>query len=55
MIKQQGFTLIELMVSLTIGLLLVAVAVQLFISELSDSASRVHRARQWGIWFKQCH
>lgn len=31
-IKQQGFTLIELMIALTLGLILVAVAIQLFIS-----------------------
>ena len=54
MIKQQGFTLIELMVSLTIGLLLVAVAVQLFISgqvnyQIQQAASTVQDSGVFGL------
>lgn len=52
--KQQGFTLIELMVSLTIGLVLVAVAVQLFISgqvnyQIQQAASTVQDSGVFGL------
>lgn len=54
MIKQQGFTLIELMVSLTIGLVLVAVAVQLFMSgqvnyQIQQAASTVQDSGVFGL------